>query len=133
MVSDCYCYRHRLSPRNAQANEVVYLAWEGEPRRRAAAALKAEGLNAAMPWFIGLSPLGKKLLLLDGYELHTPDVLHSFGRLMRDMGIGVVDLCIAWKRRGSHVTYSNRISEQQRFRPHGIPALRRFPRVFFYD
>ena len=95
----------------------------------AAKQMKEHGLNGVMPWFMGLSASAKKTLLLDGYELHTPDVLHSFGRLMRDVGIGLVEMCMAWRRRGCRTVFSNRIAEQDRFRPPSGQVFRTFPRV----
>ena len=76
-----------------------------------------------------MSAAAKKLLLNDPHELHTPDVLHSFGRIMRDLAVGVVHLCLAWRQSGKQNTYSHRIATQHRFRPNGCKALRTFPRV----
>ena len=91
--------------------------------------LNGNGLNVVRPWFVGMSAAAKKLLLDDPHKLHTPDVLHSFGRIMRDLAVGVVHLCLAWRQSGKQNTYSHRIAKQHRFRPNGIPSLRTFPRV----
>ena len=81
--------------------------------------LSRQGLNVVRPWFVGLSATAQALLLADPHKLHTPDVLHSFGRVMRDLAVGVVHLCLAWRQNGKMTTYSHRIAKQHRFRPNG--------------
>ena len=111
---------------NAQAH---YDSVAAAPWRQRRNALERHRLNPVVPWFLGLSSEAKKVLLMDGYQLHTPDVLHSFGRVMRDLALGFVDLCLACWQQNQRVVYSSRIAEQYRFRPHGRPALRTFPAV----
>ena len=116
--------------REARVSEQRYAAADQlDNWRRRADLLKPHGLNVVRPWFLGLSAAARKLLLDDPYKLHTPDVLHSFKRVMLDLALGVVHMCLAWRQRGKKDVYSHRIAKQHRFRPHGQPALRTFPQV----